>query len=167
MNGAGFTVEPAAPADCGEILRLIRALAEYEKLAGEVVASEDKLSRWLFSERPAAECLLARSAGRPVGFALFFHNFSTFRGAPGLYLEDLFVEPEYRGRGIGRTLLAHLAQLALERGCERLEWAVLDWNRPAWTFYASLGARPLSDWTLHRLSGEALRTLAQDGVRQR
>lgn len=142
------------------IAELIRGLARFEKLEQEVVMTEDLLANALFGERPYAEVVLAEADGRPVGFALFFHNFSTFLGRPGIYLEDLFVLPEQRGQGIGRMLLAHLARLAVERGCGRLEWAVLDWNRDAIKFYERLGARPNSDWTVYRLAGEALSGLA-------
>lgn len=154
-------IRSAAAADVPDILRLIKALAEYEKLSHEVVATEAALAQALFGPRPAAEVLLAEQDGRSVGFALFFQNFSTFLGKPGIYLEDLFVEPVFRGRGIGRDLLRAIARLAVERGCGRFEWAVLDWNAPAIGFYRSLGARPLDDWTVMRLTGEALDTLAQ------
>ncbi len=143
------------------IADLIRGLARYEKLEDQVEMTEDLLAAALFGERPYAEVVLAEEDGLAVGFALFFHNFSTFLGRPGIYLEDLFVLPEHRGRGIGRTLLAHLARLAVERGCGRLEWAVLDWNRDAIGFYERLGARPLSEWTVYRLTGEALTDLAR------
>ena len=123
--------------------------------------TDELLATGLFGDRPYAEVVLAEDDGRPVGFALFFHNFSTFLGRPGIYLEDLFVLPENRGEGIGRMLLAHLARLAVERGCGRLEWAVLDWNRDAIQFYERLGARPNSDWTVYRLAGEALTGLAR------
>lgn len=154
-------IRSAAVADVPDILRLIKALAEYEKLSHEVVATEAALAQALFGPRPAAEVLLAEEDGRSVGFALFFQNFSTFLGKPGIYLEDLFVEPAFRGRGIGRDLLRAIARLAVERGCGRFEWAVLDWNAPAIGFYKSLGARPMDDWTVMRLTGEALERLAQ------
>lgn len=150
----------AVRADVPEILRLIRALAEYEKLASDVVATEAALAETLFGATPAAEVLLAEEDGRAVGFALFFQNYSTFLAKPGIYLEDLFVEPAYRGRGLGKTLLSAVARLAVERGCGRFEWAVLDWNEPAIGFYRSLGARPLADWTVMRVTGEALKKLA-------
>ena len=150
----------AVRADVPEILRLIRALAEYEKLASDVVATEAGLAQTLFGERPAAEVLLAEVDGRAVGLALFFQNYSTFLGKPGIYLEDLFVEPAFRGRGLGKQLLQAIAKLAIERGCGRFEWAVLDWNEPAIGFYKSLGARPMTDWTVMRLTGEALKKLA-------
>ncbi len=147
--------------DVPVIAELIRGLARFEKLEQEVVMTEELLAAGLFGDRPYAEVVLAEDDGRPVGFALFFHNFSTFLGRPGIYLEDLFVLPEQRGQGIGRMLLAHLARLAVERGCGRLEWAVLDWNRDAIKFYERLGARPNSDWTVYRLTGEALSGLAR------
>jgi GNAT superfamily N-acetyltransferase len=147
--------------DVPVIAELIRGLARFERLEQEVVMTEELLVTGLFGDRPYAEVVLAENDGRPVGFALFFHNFSTFLGRPGIYLEDLFVLPEQRGKGIGRMLLAHLARLAVERGCGRLEWAVLDWNRDAIKFYERLGARPNSDWTVYRLTGEALTGLAR------
>ena len=149
----------AVRADVPEILRLIKALAEYEKLAQDVVATEAALAATLFGESPAAEVLLAEEQGRAVGFALFFQNYSTFLARPGIYLEDLFVEPQARGKGIGKALLRAVARLAVERGCGRFEWAVLDWNDPAIGFYKSLGARPMDDWTVMRVTGEALRRL--------
>lgn len=142
------------------IAELIRGLAVYEKLEAEVVMTEEALAEGLFGPRPYAEALLAENGGRPVGFALFFHTFSTFLARPGIYLEDLFVVPEERGNGVGRSLLARLASIAVERGCARLEWAVLAWNRDAIRFYELLGARPNSDWTIYRLAGEPLRSLA-------
>src|SRR5579871_2941319 len=153
-------IRAAVPADVPLILSLIRELAEYERLAHEVTASEADLHTALFAPKPAAECRIAELDGKPVGFALFFHNFSTFLGKPGLYLEDLFVRPEARGKGVGRQLLAHLAKLSLQRGCGRFEWAVLDWNAPAIRFYGSIGARMLDDWRINRLTGEALEKLA-------
>jgi GNAT superfamily N-acetyltransferase len=155
-------IRSAAPADVKLILGLIRELAEYEKLAHQVVATEADIRDSLFGPRPAAECLIAEFEGAPAGFALFFHNFSTFLGKPGVYLEDLYVKPELRGKGIGRKLLAHLAQLAVARGCGRFEWAVLDWNEPAIGFYRSIGARMLDDWKINRLTGEALERLAAE-----
>lgn len=156
---ARLRIERGSEPDIPVILELIGGLAEYEKLAGEVVATADDLREALFGEHPAAEVLLAYSGAEAVGFAVFFQNFSTFLGRPGLYLEDLFVRPEYRGRGYGRELLARVARIAVERGCGRLEWSVLDWNEPAIRFYKSLGARAMDDWTVYRLSGEALRNL--------
>ena len=150
----------AQRADVPLILRLIKALSVYEKLEDKVVATEEKVDRALFGARPYAETLIAVKDGQPVGFALFFHNFSTFLAQPGIYLEDLFVEPEHRGKGIGRALLARLAQVAVERDCGRLEWAVLDWNKDAIGFYERLGATPNDEWTVYRLAGEPLRSLA-------
>lgn len=160
---ADLVIRPAVAADVPLILRFIRALADYERLASEVVASEEGLQATLFGARPVAEVLIAEWRGAPAGFALFFHTYSTFLGRPGLYLEDLFVEPAQRGRGIGRTLLVHLARLALERGCGRFEWSVLDWNEPAIRFYRHLGAQPMSDWTVQRVTGAALAHLAAGG----
>ncbi len=142
------------------ILSLIRALGEYERLSHEVVATEDGLRTWLFGDRPAAEVVLAYVDETVVGFALFFHNFSTFLGRPGLYLEDLFVIPEWRGHGIGKSLLVHLAALAVERGCGRMEWNVLDWNEPALRFYERMGARLMKEWKLCRLTGASLARVA-------
>jgi GNAT superfamily N-acetyltransferase len=155
-----MTLRPATVADTPQILTFIRALADYERLLHEVIATEDGLRAALFGPRPYAEVVLAEDAGVPVGFALFFHTFSTFLGQPGLYLEDLFVVPEARSRGVGRALLVHLARVALERGCGRVEWAVLDWNAPAIRFYDSLGARPNEAWTVYRLTGTPLAALA-------
>jgi GNAT superfamily N-acetyltransferase len=150
----------ATEEDLPRILAFIKALAEYERLAHAVVATEEELRRSLFGPRPYAECVIARWKGEPAGFALFFHNFSTFLGRPGLYLEDLFVEPERRGLGIGLALLQYLARLAVDRGCGRLEWSVLDWNESAIGFYKSIGAEPLQDWTIFRLTGDALARLS-------
>jgi len=150
----------AARADVPLILRLIKALSVYEKLEDRVIATEEKVEHALFGPRPYAETLIAELDGKAVGFALFFHNFSTFLAQPGIYLEDLFVEPEHRGAGVGRALLERLASIALERECGRLEWAVLDWNKDAIGFYRRLGATPNDDWTVYRLTGEALRALA-------
>jgi GNAT superfamily N-acetyltransferase len=141
---------------------LIRGLARFEKLEHEVELTDDLLAAGLFGPRPYAEAVLAEVEGQPVGFALFFHNFSTFLARPGMYLEDLFVLPEHRGQGIGRALLVHLARLAVERGCGRLEWSVLDWNREAISFYERLGAVAMSEWTTYRLTGEALDRLARE-----
>jgi len=154
-------IRSATAADTPTIAALIRALAEYERLSQMVVLDEDRLRTHLFGPRPFAEVLLAEEAREVAGFALFFHNFSTFLGQPGIYLEDLFVRPEYRGQGHGKALLTAVAQLAVQRDCGRLEWAVLDWNEPALRFYRSLGAVPLDDWTLYRLSGDALRTVGR------
>ena len=154
------TIRPAVPGDCETIAALILELAEYEELAHEAVASADDLRRNLFGPRTFAEALMADWDGAAAGFALFFHNFSTFRGRPGLYLEDLFVRPSHRGRGIGRALLARLGRMAVERGCGRLEWSVLNWNEPAIGFYRALGARPMDGWTVYRVDDESLRRLA-------
>ncbi len=148
----GVEIRTASPDDVGLILSFIRELAEYEKLDHEVVASEQDLRETLFGDRTVAEVLIAEHESRPAGFALFFHNYSTFLGKPGIYLEDLFVRPEFRGKGIGRSLLEHLVRLGRERGCGRLEWWVLDWNEPAIRFYESLGAEAMSDWTVYRLT---------------
>jgi len=153
-------IRPATPADVPTIARLIGALAEYERLAHEVVLDEARLHEHLFGSRPYCECLLAEDAGTPVAFALFFHNYSTFLAKPGLYLEDLFVLPEYRGRGHGKALLIALAKLTVERGCGRFEWSVLDWNAPSIAFYHSLGAKMMDDWTVMRVTGDALTKLA-------
>ena len=149
-------IVPARPDDVPVILELIRGLGEYERLSDEIVATEDGLRKWLFGERPAAEVVLANVDSTVAGFALFFHNFSTFLGRPGLYLEDLFVKPEWRGRGIGQRLLVHLAGLAVERGCGRVEWTVLDWNEPAIAFYESIGAQRMRAWQICRLTGATL-----------
>ena len=153
-------VRGATEGDVPLILSFIRELAEYEKLSREVVATEEELRTNLFGERPFAEVLIAEYDADPAGFALFFHNFSTFLGKPGIYLEDLYVRPEFRGAGIGRILLAHLARLAKDRGCGRLEWWVLDWNAPSIGFYEKIGAVAMDDWTVYRLVGGALDDLA-------
>lgn len=155
-----ITIRPATRGEVPLVLQFIRDLARYERLEHEVSASEAELGEALFGERPYAEVVFACSGGEPVGFALFFHNFSTFKGRPGIYLEDLFVRPEARGRGVGKLLLAYLARTAVERRCARLEWAVLDWNEPSIGFYRSLGAVPMDEWTTFRLTGEALELLA-------
>jgi GNAT superfamily N-acetyltransferase len=154
-------IRDAVRGDVGLILALIRELAEYERLSAEVSATEEQLHECLFGPRPFAEVLIAEEDGAPAGFALYFHNYSTFLARPGIYLEDLFVRPEFRGRGIGRALLANLARIARERQCGRLEWAVLDWNAPAIGFYRSLGAKALDDWTTFRLAGPGLEALAE------
>jgi GNAT superfamily N-acetyltransferase len=154
-------IRPAMAPDVPTIARLIRGLAEYERLAHAVTLKEEQLTQHLFGARPYAEVLIAEDAGRVVGFALFFHNYSTFRGQPGIYLEDLFVQPEYRGRGHGKALLLALAGLAVERQCARVEWAVLNWNEPAIAFYQKLGAVPMNEWTTYRLSGDALLAAAR------
>lgn len=157
-----LAIRSAEARDVPAIAELIRGLARFEKLEHEVSMTEERLTKNLFGPHRFAETLLAEEAGIPVGFALFFHNFSTFLALPGIYLEDLFVVPEQRGRGIGRALLKHLARIAVERGCGRLEWSVLDWNRDAIGFYEGLGARANSDWTVYRLTGEALATLGRE-----
>ena len=162
---AGARIREATEGDVPLILSLIRELAECEKLSHEVVATEEALRESLFGERRYAEVLIAEHDGAPAGFALFFHNYSTFLdstflGKPGIYLEDLYVRPEFRGSGIGKKLLAHLAGLAKRRGCGRLEWWVLDWNEPSIGFYKKLGAVPMDDWTVYRVSGSALEDLA-------
>ena len=152
-------IEPATEADVPLILRLITALAEYERLGHQLVATEDALRDTLFGEKPAAEVVIAYVDDVPAGFALWFHNYSTFLARPGLYLEDLFVLPEWRGYGIGRQLLSHLASIAVARGCGRMEWAVLDWNESAIGFYRKLGATVLEDWRICRLVGDTLAAL--------
>ena len=154
------TFRGAERADVPLILQFIRARADYEHMADQVVADEATLEEWLF-DRQKAEVLFAVLEGREVGFALFFHNFSTFLGRAGLYLEDLFVLPEVRGRGVGKAILKRLAALAVERGCGRLEWWCLDWNEPSIAFYRSLGAEPMSDWTVYRIAGQTLQDLAE------
>lgn len=155
-----LSIRPATPADLPLIARFIRDLADYEKLAHEVRFDEAKLGEKLFGPRPYAEVVIGEIEGAAQGFALFFHNFSTFEGRPGIYLEDLFVRPEARGSGLGKALLAHLAGLVVERDCARLEWSVLDWNAPAIGFYQRLGAKLMDEWTVMRVDGEALTTLA-------
>ncbi len=155
-----ISIRPAAPADLPLIAQFIRDLAVYEKLAHEVRFDEATLGEKLFGPRPYAEVVIGELDGEPQGFALFFHNFSTFEGRPGLYLEDLFVRPEARGSGLGKALLAHLAQLCVTRDCARLEWSVLDWNTPAIGFYQNLGAKLMDEWTVMRVDGDALTELA-------
>ena len=150
----------AEPADVDLILHFIRELAEYEKMEDQVVATPALLTEWLF-EKKKAEVIFAVEDGKEVGFALFFHNFSTFLGRAGIYLEDLFVKPEHRGRGYGKALLRELARIAVERGCGRLEWWCLDWNKPSIDFYLSLGAEPMSDWTTYRITGDTLKEPAK------
>ena len=159
-----FQIRSATEADLPIILSLIRELAEYERAPDAVVATEAGLREVLFGSKPAAEVLLALEEGEPVGFAVYFFNFSTWLGRPGLYLEDLFVRPEKRGKGYGRALLERLAGIAQERGCGRMEWAVLDWNDPAIQFYRKLGAQPMDEWTVFRLTGEGITKLAGNGV---
>ena len=158
-----MTLRPATRADVPVILELIRGLAEYERLADECIATEAALDATLFGDRPGAEVIIATAGGTPAGFALFFHNYSTFLAKRGIYLEDLFVQPAFRGRGIGKQLLSHLARIAVERDCGRLEWSVLDWNVDAIRFYESLGAKPMDEWTVYRVTGAALQTLATSG----
>ena len=157
-----FQIRPATLDDVPTILSLIRDLAQYERAPNEVVATEEGLREVLFGARPAAEVVLALEGKMPVGFAVFFHNFSTWLGRAGLYLEDLFVRPDARGKGYGRALLVHLARIAQERGCGRMEWAVLDWNEPAIQFYRKLGAAPNEEWTVFRLTSEGIAKLAQE-----
>jgi len=151
-----ITIVPARESDVPVILQMIKGLAEYERLSHQVVATEDSLRETLFGPRPAAEVVLAYHRDEPIGFALFFQNYSTFMGRPGLYLEDLFVVPSRRGHGVGKLLLTHLASIAVERRCGRMEWAVLDWNESAIGFYKRLGASMLDDWRICRLTGDAL-----------
>ena len=160
MSKPNFTIRPATAADVPVILELIRALATYERAPDEVTATEEQLHEVLFGPKPAAEVLLALENERAVGFAVFFHNFSTWLGKPGLYLEDLFVRPEDRGKGYGRALLVHLARIARDRRCGRMEWAVLDWNEPAINFYQKLGAKPMHEWTVFRLTPDDIAQLA-------
>ncbi len=160
MTTADLEIRAATPGDVALIMGLIRELAVYERLEHEVLAGEQDLREALFGARPAAEAVVASWAGEAAGFALYFHNFSTFLGKRGLYLEDLFVRPTFRGRGIGKSLLIHLARLAVQRDCGRFEWTVLDWNRPSRDFYESLGALANTAWIPYRISGEALRRLA-------
>jgi GNAT superfamily N-acetyltransferase len=155
-----FQIRPAGVEDVPIILELIRDLATYERAPHEVTATEEQLVDVLFGQRPAAEVLLVFERESPVGFAVFFHNFSTWLGRPGLYLEDLFVKPEKRGKGYGRALLVELAKIARERGCGRMEWAVLDWNEPAIKFYHALGAKPMDEWTVFRLTRDGIAKLA-------
>lgn len=150
----------AEEADAALILQFVRELADYEKMSDEVIATEELLTEWIFKKKKA-EVIFALENGREVGFALFFHNFSTFLGRAGLYLEDLYVKPEYRSKGYGKALLKQLARIAVERGCGRLEWSCLDWNKPSIDFYLSMGAEPMEDWTVYRLAGETLRKMAE------
>lgn len=156
-----MTIRYATREDAGKILAFIKELAAYEKMENEVVATETLLCEWVF-DKQKAEVIFAVEDGEEVGFALFFHNFSTFLGRAGIYLEDLYVKPEYRGRGFGKALIKRLAAIAKERGCGRLEWWCLDWNRPSIDFYLSLGAEPMNDWTVYRVAGDALAALAKE-----
>jgi GNAT superfamily N-acetyltransferase len=164
MKKENFTIRAATVADVPVILELIRALATYERAPNEVTATEQGLTEVLFGQKPAAEVLLAFENETAVGFAVFFHNFSTWLGRPGLYLEDLFVGPEHRGKGYGRALLIQLAKIARERGCGRMEWAVLDWNEPAIEFYRKLGAKPMDEWTVFRLTRDGIAKLADSSL---
>jgi GNAT superfamily N-acetyltransferase len=157
-------IRPATEQDVSVILELIRGLADYERLSSAVVATEDDLRRHLFGDRSAAEAVLAHIGSQPIGFAVFFSTFSTFLGRPGVYIEDIFIVPEWRQRGYGRQVLGHIAGLAVGRGCGRLEWSVLGWNEPAIRFYESLGARALDEWQMYRLTGEPLHRLGSAGV---
>ena len=158
----GFELRQAKEIDVPIILGFIRELAEYEKLLDQVVATAESLKATLFGDRPFAEVIIGELNSKPIGFALYFHNYSSFHGKPGLYLEDLYVQPDYRGHGYGKILLAYLAKLAVERNCGRFEWSVLDWNEPAIEFYKKIGAKPMSDWTVQRLDGTALEKLAKE-----
>jgi len=156
-----FKIRPAEESDVKLILQFIKGLGEYEKLSHEVVATEEKLRKTLFKQK-MAEVIIGEYGGEPVGFALFFHNYSTFLGQAGIYLEDLYIIPEMRGKGFGKTMLKHLAKLAVDRDCGRLEWACLDWNEPSICFYKGLGAKALEDWTVYRVTGETLVEMAKD-----
>ena len=158
-----FKIRAATENDVATILALIKDLADYEKLSHEVEATEDDIRKSLFGERPVAEALIGELDGVAISFALFFYNFSTFLGKPGIYLEDLYVKPDYRSNGFGRKMLTHIARLATERNCGRFEWSVLDWNAPAIRTYDRLNARPMKEWILYRLTGDALDKLAQEG----
>ena len=160
MNNRELCFRFANRSDTALILQFIKELADYEKMADEVVANEDLLEEWIF-DKQKAEVIFAVADGKEVGFALFFHNFSTFLGRAGIYLEDLYVKQEYRGKGYGKSILKKLASIAVERGCGRLEWWCLDWNKPSIDFYLSLGAEPMSDWTVYRITGDTLSSLAE------
>ena len=162
-TSSNFTIRAATENDVATILALIKELAEYEHLSHEVEATADDIRKSLFGDRPVAEALIGEADGIAVSFALFFYNFSTFLGKPGIYLEDLYVKLQYRSNGFGRRMLAHIARLAKERNCGRFEWSVLDWNEPAIRTYDRLNARPMKEWLLYRLTGEALEQLAQEG----
>ncbi len=164
---SAFHIREAVPGDAPVIRQLIQDLAEYEKAPEQAVATEQQIVDTLFGPRRRAEVVIGSEGADPVGFAVFFHNYSTWLGRPGVYLEDLFVRPAARGRGYGRRLLAHLAAIAAERGCARMEWSVLDWNSPAIGFYRALGATPMDEWTVYRLTGDALASLAAEGARTR
>jgi len=158
-----YRIAPTAPEDVAVLVTMVRELAEFERLAHEVRIVESELREHLFGARPYAEAALVKAGEKPVGFALWFHNYSTFEGRPGLYLEDLYIRPEHRGQGCGEAVLRYLARLAVERGCGRFEWAVLDWNVKATAFYRKLGAVSMDDWTVQRVTGEALLALARGG----
>ena len=157
-----FRIRPATERDAGTIFYLIKELAEYERLSHQVVATQEDILKSLFGKRPFAEALIGEYQEVPISFALFFYNFSTFIGKPGIYLEDLYVQPEYRSKGFGRQMLAHIARLAIKRDCGRFEWSVLDWNTPAIQTYDRLNAKPMKEWILYRLTGEALAELAKE-----
>ena len=162
MPAESLKIRPARETDVQLLVEFIRGIAEYEKLLDEVEATEEGVRQSLFGEKPAAEALIGEWEGEPVAFAVYFQNFSTFMGRAGLYLEDLFVKPQYRQRGIGKLMLKHLAGIAVERGCPRLEWVASDWNEPAIEFYEGLGAKQMSDWRLFRMSGDSLKQLATE-----
>ena len=162
MAASDFRIEPATARDVPLILKFIKGLAEYERLTHEVIATEDSLRDTLFGPRLFAEVVIGYGGTEPAGFALFFHNYSTFLGRPGIYIEDIFVLPEWRRKGLGRQILVYVARLAVERNCGRVEWSVLDWNEPAIRFYRRLGARPMDEWTVYRLTGEALERVASE-----
>jgi len=163
MMTSRFSIRPAIENDVPVILALIKELAEYEKLSHEVSATADDINRSLFGDRPYAEALIGEIDGKPISFALFFYNYSTFLGKPGIYLEDLYVRPQHRGNGFGRKMLVHIARLVKERNWGRFEWSVLDWNTPAIRTYEKLGAEPMTEWILYRLTGDALDRLAVEG----
>jgi len=160
-NNPDVTLRIAEVNDIPTIMNFIKALAEYEKLTNEVAADEEQLKKTLFGDKKFAEVIIADYKKQPAGFMLFFHNYSTFLGKPGIYLEDLFVNPDLRGKGIGKILLTHLGKIAIARDCGRIEWAVLDWNEPSIQFYKKLGAKPMDDWTVFRVTGDAIENLAK------
>ena len=162
MSALQFRIETATERDVALILKFIKGLAEYERLEHDVVATEESLRATLFGAQPGAEVLIGYNGSEPAGFALFFHNYSTFLSRPGIYIEDLFVLPEWRGKGLGQQLLIRIAALAVERGCGRLEWSVLDWNEPAIRFYRRHGARAMEEWTVYRITGDSLVQLASE-----
>jgi GNAT superfamily N-acetyltransferase len=162
MKNSSLTIIPATIADVSTVLEFIKGLAEYEKLSNEVTATEELLKETLFGKNKTADVVIAYDNGLAVGFALYFYNFSTFLGKPGIYLEDLFVRPEQRSKGVGKALLKYVARVAQKNNCGRFEWSVLDWNEPSINFYKSLGAVPMNDWTMYRVTGKALETLAEE-----